>query len=84
MLCLCLNPEYRGQFRQNDDVDPITKNKVDNQCIYMPKEKERIRLTKSCLDMYALNNTDAAFVTELLMGDYERELYHVPVTAYSF
>ena len=34
--------------------------------------------------MYAINNTDAAFVTEHLMGDYGRELYHVPVTAYSF
>ena len=84
MWCLCLNPEYRGQFKQSDDVDPITKNKVDNDRIYMPKEKERVRPTKSCLDMYAINNTDAAFVTELLMGDYGRELHHVPVTAYSF
>ena len=34
--------------------------------------------------MYAINNTDAAFVTELLMGDYSRKMQHVPVTAYSF
>ena len=65
-------------------MDPITKNKVDNDCIFMRKEKERVRPTKSCLDMYAINNTDAAFVTELLMGDYGRELHHVLVTAYSF
>ena len=82
--CLCLEPQYKGPFKQSTDVDPITKNKVENDCIYTPAEKKSIRPTKACMDMYAKSNKDAAAVTELLMGDYSRELVHVPVTAYSF
>ena len=82
--CLCLDPQYKGPFKQSNDVDPISKNKVDFDCIYTPAEKKRIKPTKSCMDMYAINNKDAAYVTELIMGDYGRELVPVPITAYSF
>ena len=62
----------------------MTKNKVEDDCIYSPNEKKSVRPTKACMAMYAKNNKDAAAVTELLMGDYSRELCHVPVTVYSF
>ena len=81
---MCLEPCYKGPFKQSTEVDPTTKNKVESDCIYTPAEKKSIKPTKSCLEMYAINNKDAAIVTELLMGDYGRELVHVPVTAYSF
>ena len=82
--CLCLNPELRGKFKQSDDVDPITKNKVDFDCIYTPSEKKRINPTRSCYTMYAMNNKDASFVTDILTGDYARIMEYTPVTAYSF
>ncbi|MCG8623518.1 MAG: hypothetical protein MJE68_16190, partial [Proteobacteria bacterium] len=82
--CVCLEPKYKGPFKQSTDVDPITKNKVESDCIYTPAEKNTIKPTKACMEMYAINNKDAAKVTELLSGDYGRELVHVPVTAYSF
>ena len=82
--CLCLEPQYKGPFKQSSDVDPISKNKVESDCIYSPAEKKSLKPTKACMDMYAINNKDAATVVELLMGDYGRELHPVPVTAYSF
>ena len=82
--CLCLNPKLRGKFKQSDDVDPITKNKVDFDCIYTPSEKKRINPTRSCYTMYAMNNKDASFVTDILTGDYSRIMEYTPVTAYSF
>ena len=82
--CLCLDPQYKGPFKQSDEVDPISKNKVEYDCLYTPAEKKKKKPTKSCLDMYAINNKDAAYVMELLMEDYGRELHPVPITAYSF
>ena len=74
----------RGTFKQSDDIDPITKNKVDFDCIYTPDEKRRIKPTKACYAMYAINNKDANFVTEVLNGDHGRILESVTFTAYSF
>ena len=81
---MCLEPQYKGSFKQSSDVDPVSKNKVESDCIYSPAEKKRIKPTKCCMDMYGINNKDADTVSKLLMGDYGREIVHVPVTAYLF
>ena len=81
--CLCLNPELRGTFKQSDKVDPITKHKIDKDCIYTPAEKKKIKPTSSCIIMYAIDNHDAYVVCELLQGDYGQILQDTPVTAYS-
>ena len=65
-------------------MDPIGKNKVDFDCIYTPKEKKKLKPTKACMTMYAIDNKDASSVTELLLGDFGRVMESVPVTAYSF
>ena len=81
--CLCLNPELRGTFKQSDEVDPITKNKIEPDCIYTPAEKNKKKPSKACMCMYAHNNKDASSVVELLQGDYGRILQPTPFTAYS-
>ena len=81
--CVCLNPELRGAFMQSNKVDPITKNKIERDCIYTPAEKKKIKPNQSCMSMYAIDNHDAYVVCELLQGEYGRILQEVPVTAYS-
>ena len=68
--CLCLNPELRGTFKQSDEVDRITKNKIDKDFIYTPTEKKKIKPTSSCISMYDIDNHNAYVVCELLQGDY--------------
>ena len=57
---------------------------MDNDCFYTPQEKKKINPNKTCYKMYAMNNTDANKVEEILIGDYGRILESVPITAYSF
>ena len=81
--CVYLNPELRGAFMQSNKVDPITKNKIERDCIYTPAEKKKIKPNQSCMLMYAIDNHDAYVVCELLQGNYGWILQEVPVTAYS-
>ena len=81
--CNCLNPELRGKFKQSKDIDPVGQNRVEDDAIYTPQEKKRIKPSKDCITMYASSNGDAAFVKQLLMNDFGRCMVHVPVSAYS-
>ena len=66
------------------DVNPIGKNKIEDDCLYSPTEKKVIKPSKATLTMYAHNNKESAEIAETLMGDYGRILEHVPVTAHSY
>ena len=79
-----MNPEYKGKFVQSTDVDPIGKNKIEDDCLYSPTEKKVIKPSKVTLTMYARNNQESAEIAETLMGDYGRLMEHVPVTAHSY
>ena len=41
---------------QSMDVNPIGKNKIEDDCLYSPTEKKVIKPSKATLTMYARNN----------------------------
>ena len=69
---------------QSTEVNPIGKNKIEDNCLYSPTEKKNIKPTKATLAMYARNNSESAEISETLMGDFGRILEHVPVTAHLY
>ena len=74
----------KGKFSQSLDIDPVGKNRVSDDTIYTPAEKKKLKPNKACLAMYRKNNDDANEIVELLIGDYGRQLEHVPVSGHSF
>ena len=73
----------KGKFKQSLDIDPVGKNRVTDDTIYTPSEKKKLKPNKACIAMYGKNNDDANEIVELLIGDYGRQLEHVPVSAHS-
>ena len=69
---------------QSTDVNPIGKNKIEDDCLHSPTEKKVIKPSKAMLTMYARNNKESAEIADTLMGDYGRLLEHVPVTGHSY
>ena len=74
----------KGKFSRSLDIDPVGKNRVSDDTIYTPAEKKKLKPNKACLAMYTKNNDDANEIVELLIGDYGRQLEHVPVSGHSF
>ena len=74
----------KGKFSRSLDIDPVGKNRVSDDTIYTPAEKKKLKPNKACLAMYGKNNDDANEIVELLIGDYGRQLEHVPVSGHSF
>ena len=74
----------KGKFSGSLDIDPVGKNRVSDDTIYTPGEKKKLKPNKACLAMYGKNNDDANEIVELLIGDYGRQLEHVPVSGHSF
>ena len=60
---------------QSMDVNPIGKNKIEDDCLYSPTEKKVIKPSKATLTMYARNNKESAEIVEMLMGDYGKADY---------
>ena len=74
----------KGKFSRSLDIDPVGKNRVSDDTIYTPAEKKKLKPNKACLAMYAKNNDEANEIVEMLIGDYGRQLEHVPVSGHSF
>ena len=74
----------RGPFLESDEVHPISRNKIERDAIYNPKEKKLLKPNANCFKMYGSSNHEANKIAETL-GDFRgRIMQECAVSADSF
>ena len=76
-----LEEPLRGPQIKCNEVLPTSRNKVEQDAIYTPKEKKRLKPNDNCIAMYGKNNEEAEEIASILLEMENRIMHACPVSA---
>ena len=76
-----LEEPLRGPQIECNEVLPTSRNKVERDAIYTPKEKKRLKPNDNCITMYGKNNQEADKIASILLEMENRIMHACPISA---